>query len=100
MIVCDFLKRFLHFGQRPSMYYLRSRDGLEIDLVIELEGKLHLFEIKSSMTITSKHASSLFKMINESGPRIDTAAIISNTEDNFTVKGDVINYSWKKVLGF
>ncbi len=100
MIVCDFLKRFLHFGQRPSMYYLRSRDGLEIDLVIELEGKLHLFEIKSSMTITSKHASSLFKMINESGQRIDTAAIISNTEDNFTVKGDVINYSWKKVLGF
>lgn len=82
------------------MYYLKTRDGLEIDLVIELEGKLHLFEIKSSMTITSKHASSLFKMINESGSPIDTAAIISGTEDNFTVKGDVTNYGWKNVSGF
>ncbi len=70
MIVGDFLKRFLNFGQRFSMYYLRSRDGLEVDLVIELAGKLHLFEIKSSMTITPKHASSLLKMIKESGQMI------------------------------
>ena len=39
-------------------------------------------------------------MINESGSWIDTAAIISGTEDNFTVKGDVVNYGWKNVLGF
>ncbi|PKP54778.1 GTP-binding protein, partial [Candidatus Atribacteria bacterium HGW-Atribacteria-1] len=50
MIINDFLKKFLHFGERASMYYLRSRDGLEVDLVIEIGGFLHLFEIKSSMT--------------------------------------------------
>ena len=54
MVICDFWKRFLHFGEKPSMYYLRSRDGLEVDLLIELGDKLHLFEIKSSMTITPK----------------------------------------------
>jgi predicted AAA+ superfamily ATPase len=42
----------------------------------------------------------LFKMINEPGLPIDTAATISGTEDDLTVKGDVINYGWKNVSGF
>ena len=39
MVVTDVLKRFLHGGEMPSMYYLRTRDGLEIDLVIEVGQK-------------------------------------------------------------
>lgn len=98
MIVCDFLKRFLHFGEKPSMYYLRSRDGLEVDLVIERGENLHLFEIKNSMTITPKHAISLKKMMDDLGSRIKTAAIISCSENNFAVKENIVNYSWKNVL--
>ena len=80
------------------MYYLRSRDGLEVDLVIEVEGSLHLFEIKSSMTITPKHITSLRRMANDLGSRVKTAAIISCSEDNFIVKDNIINYGWKNVL--
>lgn len=98
MIICDFLKRFLHFGEKTSMYYLRSRDGLEVDLVIEIRGKLHLFEIKSSMTIIPKHTVSLKKLVDALGSRVKAAAIISCLEDNFAVKGNIINYSWKNVL--
>lgn len=99
MVVCDFLKRFLHFGQKPSLYYLRSRDGMEIDLLIEQANKIHLLEIKSSMTITFKHILSLKRMIEELGrDLIKTAAVISCAEDNFVVKGDIANYSWKNVL--
>ena len=42
LVVTDILKRFLHGGEMPSMYYLRTRDGLEIDLVLELGQKLSL----------------------------------------------------------
>lgn len=98
MVVCDFLKRFLHFGQRPAMYYLRSRDGLEVDLVIEQEGKLHLFEIKSAMTITPKHAVSLKRMIDELGAEIKTAAVISRSPDNFIIGKSIVNYNWKNIL--
>lgn len=98
MIVCDFLKRFLHFGEKASMYYLRSRDGLEVDLVIERGENLHLFEIKSSMTITPKHAISLKKMMGDLGSRIKTAAIISCSDDNFVVKENIVNYGWKNIL--
>jgi len=98
MIINDFLKKFLHFGERASMYYLRSRDGLEVDLVIEIGGFLHLFEIKSSMTITSQHIISLKRMANDLGSKVKTATVVSCSEDNFVVKGDIINYSWKNIL--
>ncbi len=98
MVVCDFLKRFLHFGKKPSMYYIRSRDGLEVDLVIEIGGKLHLFEIKSSMTITSKHIMSLKKTANGLGAKVKSAALISCSDDNFTVRDGIINYNWKNIL--
>ncbi len=98
MVVSDFLKRFFNFGHRPSMYYLRSRDGLEVDLVIEMEGKIHLFEIKSAMTITSKHAVSLKRIIQELGSQVKTAAIISCSENNFLVSGNIANYNWVNIL--
>ncbi|MBU1262459.1 ATP-binding protein [bacterium] len=100
MVICDFLKRFLNFGQKPSLYYLRSRDGLEIDLVIEQGGKLHLFEIKSTMTITPKHAVSLSRLMEELGGDVASAGIISCCEENFVIKGNIINYSWKNILTF
>ncbi|MDI6733820.1 MAG: ATP-binding protein [Planctomycetota bacterium] len=98
MVIGDFLKRFLNSGQKPSLYYLRSRDGLEIDLVIEQEGKLHLFEIKSTMTITPKHAVSLSRLLEPLGSDVASAGIISCSEENFVIKGNIINYGWKNVL--
>ena len=80
------------------MYYLRSRDGLEVDLVIEWEGKLHLFELKSAMTITPKHAVSLKRMVDELGADIKTAAIISRSLDNFFIGRGIANYNWKNIL--
>jgi len=98
MVISDFLKRFLNFGEKPSMYYLRSRDGLEIDLLIERGGKLHLFEIKSTMTVTSRHAASLGRLKGELSKRVKTAAIISCSDDNFQVKRNIANYGWKNAL--
>ncbi|MGB9701090.1 MAG: ATP-binding protein [Thermodesulfobacteriota bacterium] len=98
MVVTDFLKRFLHFGQMPSMYYLRTRDGLEVDLVIELGQKLHLFEIKAAMTILPKHAASLLKIRRDLGSIVKSSALISATEESFPLTREIYNYSWKEIL--
>lgn len=98
MVVTDFLKRFLHFGQMPSMYYLRTRDGLEVDLVIELGQKLHLFEIKAAMTIMPKHAFSLTRISTQFGSMVRTSAVISASDENFHLTQGIYNYSWKNIL--
>jgi predicted AAA+ superfamily ATPase len=97
-IVTDFLKRFAHFGQMPAMYYLRTPDGLEIDLVLEESGKLHFIEIKSSATITAGQAASLCRAIADLKEKPASAAIISMADNNFIVKTPVVNYYWKTVV--
>jgi hypothetical protein len=80
------------------MYYLRTRDGLEVDLALESGQKLHLFEVKSAMTILPKHASSLLRVSNDLPSAVATATIISAAPDNFGLIKNVNNYNWKDIL--
>lgn len=98
LVITDFLKRFLHYGQKPSMYYLHTRDGLEIDLVIELENKLHLIEIKSSSTIKKEHASSLIRAKRDLNKFIATTNIISNAQEQFPIVNNIINIPAEYIL--
>ena len=98
MVVNDVLKRFLNSGQMPALYYLRTRDGLEVDLVLEVGQKLCLFEIKSSMTVTLKHASSLVRATRELSDWVKAAGVISNSKDNYPLAGRIMNYGWKNIL--
>ncbi|MDP2918519.1 MAG: ATP-binding protein [bacterium] len=98
LVVTDFWKRFLHWGQMPSFYYLKSRDGLEVDLVIEIDQKLHLFEIKSSATITAHHAASLIRVKKEIKALAQSANIISRTPKSFSLNKEVMNYNWYDLL--
>jgi predicted AAA+ superfamily ATPase len=98
MVVMDVLKRFLHHGEMPSMYYLRTRDGLEVDLVIEVGQKLSLFEIKSSMTAWPKHADSLERLINGLKSPVETAGVISQASGGFSLKKDIWHHNWEDVL--
>lgn len=97
LIITDFWKRFLHFGQMPSLYYIRTRDGLEIDLVLEISQKLHLMEVKSSATITPKHAHGLIKLKNELGKLIKSSSVISQA-DNFSIIRGINSYNWQFLL--
>lgn len=97
-VVVDFWKRFLHFGQLPAMYYLRTYGGLEVDLLLELEGRLHLFEIKSSATIVPKHATSLQRARNDLGDTVASSNIISRAPRAFRLPDDVRVHGWQEIL--
>jgi hypothetical protein len=98
LIITDVWKRALHAGEAPALYYLRTRDGLEIDLVIESRQKLHLFEIKSAMTLWPKHASSLLRMKNEIRDSFAAGAVISMSPKNFHLPQGIPNFNWKNIL--
>lgn len=93
-IVTDTLKRFYNSGMTPSMYYLKTLDGFEVDLLIDLGGKLHLFEIKSTMTAIPKHADSLKRAIRDFGNQVTQAALISRSADGFEMGKGIIHKNW------
>lgn len=98
IIIVDFWKRFLHFGEIPSMHYLRTRDGLEVDLVFEMGSDLYLFEIKSSATITNQHTGSLRKTFLDLKDKVKQANLISNSPESFDLPGGIKNFCWQDIL--
>jgi predicted AAA+ superfamily ATPase len=94
LIVAEFLKRFHHSGEMPALYYLRTQDGLEVDLVLELSQKLHCFEIKSSATLTPLHAKSFRRLKSDVGELIATQAIISCSNTTHPVAPGIPNIPW------
>jgi len=97
-VVTDFWKRFLHFGQLPSLYYLRTRDGLEVDLLVEIGDKLNLIEVKSAATIFPKHADGLVRATRELGRLVRTSVIVSRSPGSFQLRRGIHNCSWKDFL--
>jgi len=59
LVIMEAHKRLQTAGRAASIYFLRSADGFEIDLVIEEGGALDLFEVKSSRTVTIADAPAL-----------------------------------------
>ncbi|MEK7477292.1 MAG: ATP-binding protein [Candidatus Coatesbacteria bacterium] len=66
-VVSAWHKAFLHRGEIPAMYYWRSSDGIEVDLLIDHDGKLHPIEIKRTSTLMPGHAAGLRKWMALSG---------------------------------
>jgi predicted AAA+ superfamily ATPase len=75
-IVMEAVKTFLTRGQRPNLYFWRSQDGLEVDLLVETGGKLHGVEIKQTATPTAGHAQPLLRWQQILGPTICGESIL------------------------
>lgn len=53
-VILEHLKCASFSGETPLLSYFRTKDGIEIDLFIQEEGKIHAREIKSNRTFSSR----------------------------------------------
>lgn len=77
-VVSEWVKVFRNRGLSPSLYYWRSRSGLEVDLLVDYDGLLYPFEIKASSTITAHHADALSKWRQLAGDYAAPGTILAN----------------------
>ena len=54
-VVSETVKAFASLGRKADIYYWRSHDGLEVDLLIQIGTKIHPVEIKLTATPTPHH---------------------------------------------
>ena len=97
-VVMDWVKRYTNHGMKPNLYFLRTADGLEVDLVVEENQKINLFEIKATMTLTPRHASQLRLWEKHLGKKAGRLGIISLIKNNEPVTGKVKGFSWLNLL--
>lgn len=61
LVVSEAVKAFMARGRRPEVYYWRSHDGLEVDLLLGISDQVLPVEIKLTATPTSRHLEPLNK---------------------------------------
>ena len=81
MVVTEAVKTFVNRGQRPDLYFWRSHDGLEVDLIIRVNGRLLPVEIKLTATPSSGFLAPLNKFKAMAGKDAsDTGVLVCRTE--------------------
>jgi predicted AAA+ superfamily ATPase len=61
LIVNEAVKVFTNLGRKPDLFFWRSHDGLKVDLIIQIHGKLYPVEIKMTSSPTLQHLDPLNK---------------------------------------
>jgi hypothetical protein len=99
LVVNEFLKMRFNSGRGSNLYYWQSKEGKEIDLLVEHNGRLLTFEIKSSMTKGDSLMQNLWywKKLSEA-PYEDLNVIYGGLDDFKTSKGNYL--SWKRLQSF
>jgi predicted AAA+ superfamily ATPase len=93
-VVAAWVKAFAHRGLQPQLYYWRSRDGLEVDLLVEHEGTLYPFELKSSATPVPLHAESLQRWMRLPGNRVRGGVVLADVAEPVTLAPGVRGVPW------
>lgn len=78
--VMQFVKRFSAFMDPCSLYFYRSADGHEVDLLVETAAGIYPVEIKLSSTITAGHAAGLDRWLRASGMEQAEGLIVSTSD--------------------
>lgn len=62
-VVIDILKQQKHQNTKANLYYLRTSNGVEIDLIIDYKSRKEFIEIKSGETFRSKMLASMIQFM-------------------------------------
>ncbi|HVP12438.1 MAG TPA: hypothetical protein VMV94_14780 [Phycisphaerae bacterium] len=84
-----------HASARDRHSAIHSRrttfPALSFSPLIEMDGELYLFEVKSGATIVPRHASSLLRARSDFGENVGAAGVISQSAERFMLQDGVFS---------
>ena len=94
MVVAEWIKAFCHRGERPELYFWRSKDGIEIDLMVDRNSRLYPMEIKATATILPGHTDAINRWSNLAGDLKVGGILVGDVVEPYSIKGYRV-VSWK-----
>ena len=95
-VVTEAVKAFMSLGRKPDLYFWRSHDGLEVDLLIVIDGKLQPVEIKLTATPGAVHVQPLNRFIAASGGEaIKQGVLVCRTDTERALPNGHIAMPWQ-----
>jgi predicted AAA+ superfamily ATPase len=80
-VVSEIMKSWYNAGKTPPVFYYRDKDRNEIDLILEVDGKLHPIEIKKSANPARdarvmKDAITAFRVLADAGKSVGPGGVV------------------------
>jgi predicted AAA+ superfamily ATPase len=95
-VVTEAVKAFMALGRKPDLYFWRSHDGLEVDLLIVINGKLQPIEIKLTATPGAGHVAPINRFITLAGDEACPQGIlVCRTETERALPNGHIALPWQ-----
>jgi predicted AAA+ superfamily ATPase len=98
--VDEIIKARLNRGLTPAIWYWRSSDGIEVDVILELGTKLYPFEVKAAKTIQlgDRAAINRFREVAGTDATVEVQpAVVVYGGDEQRVAGTDHFVSWKSI---
>lgn len=77
--VSEIMKGYQNAGLKPYLYFYRNRDTKEIDVIVEMDGKIYPLEIKKTAT-PDKRIIKTFSVIDKAPLKVGTGAVLCMAE--------------------
>lgn len=96
-VIAEARKLFAAAGLPPACWFWRSHDGLEVDLVLELGGRVVPVEIKLSATPSARHTDPLVRLRGLIGPEAShPGLLICRVEEERALPHGVTALPWHR----
>jgi len=97
-IVIEAWKALMNSGTNAELYFWRSHDGMEIDLIIETGGRLHAIEIKKTKTPTPRHGETLKKFMSLAGNKAGKSMVVCTCDSEIPLSSTITAVPWQTFL--
>ncbi len=88
----------MSLGRKPDLYFWRSHDGLEVDLLIVINGKLHPVEIKLTATPVTGHVDPINRFLAVAGDETTQQGIlVCRTETEGALPNGHVAMPWQSL---
>lgn len=101
-IIIETQKILSNSSIQADLYFWRSHDGLEVDLLMLIKNTLYIVEVELTATPTLKHAEPIrrFKKLLYSGSKFGGGFIVCNSEVDKQLSKDITIMNWRSYFMF
>ncbi|MDX1957912.1 MAG: ATP-binding protein [Leptospiraceae bacterium] len=94
-VFAEIFKSLQRYSIQPNYYYFRTNGGAEVDLILEIDGKLFPVEIKATAN-PKKDAEKGIKKFRETFPKenIRTGLLLSSVEKPYKISETLVTVPW------
>jgi len=98
LIISEAIKCFFNHGKKPDLFFWRSHDGLEVDLLCQIGGTIYPIEIKQNATPKAAFLKPLnqFKTLDHTGYTINEGLLVCQAQDELALPNKNRSLPWQK----